>query len=112
MTRARKLLVFSLVLETLFVLGCLVPAPDPVSQFAAGKLLVLVFLTLALVLCGCYAYYLSCQGYLLREVGECLMLLGVVHLVSAGAQPELVWLPIVIGYISVLFSISVTWQNS
>lgn len=112
MTKPRALLVTAIALELLFVALCIVPLPQQINPFDGIRQLLLFSSTVALSALGLYGFLLTRRGYMLREVSICLLLMLPIHIVAAGAQKELIWLPIAFGFCSIAISTSLAWRNA
>lgn len=112
MNRTKMLLATSMSLEGLFALLCVVPLPEQINPFNATRIVSLCILTLLIFSSGMIAAWLSLKGYMLREVALCLIMILPIHLVAAGAQESLIWLPITFGFASLAITIKLSWQNS
>ena len=112
MSPNRKFLTLVSALELLFLLLCVVPIPNDLNPLDTTRFLSLMAITFTLFISSLYGMWLTNRGYMLKEVSLCLMLMPILHLVAAGAQDYLIWLPITLGCGSLAIVIPLAWQNS
>ncbi len=112
MNRTRTLLAAGLALEGAFVALCLTAPFLSTPEQNGLRQAVQLALTAGLLVCGAIACLFAARGARLWEVAICLLLLGPIHFVAGGTQPELVWLPITIGFGSLVIAVSLAWRNA
>ena len=102
----------SLVVEAAFVCLCLIAPFCRTAEQSGARQLGQLLLTIVLLGLGVTALAFARRGARLWEVAICLLLIGPIHLVAAGTERGLVWLPIAFGCGSLLVTVPLAWRNA
>ncbi len=105
-------LVSAVGLEALAIFVSLLPLGGDDAAADATRCLALGFITMVAGGLGLLGLWLARRRSMLAEPSLCLLLLVPLHIIAAGTEPKIIWLPMLFGLSSVMCSSLFAWRHA